>query len=241
MKPAPNEGSNLAKQRSSDRIEQNLIQAVLNQEYAPGSTLPPERELAEHFGVGRPTVREALQRLERDGWITIRQGQPAIVNDYWRQGNLATLVNIIQNIGGVPDDFITYLLELRLLLTPVYIRHAVAADAPKVVALLSRLEELKDDADSYAAFDWHLQKQLAALCPNPIFLLILNSFDSFYLTMARIYFSTANHRSISRSYYDELLNAALCMEPEQAENVARATMTRSLELWKARNQSNSGG
>ena len=44
----------------ADKIEE-LIQSG---QYAPGSRLPPERELAEKFGVSRPTIREAIIALE---------------------------------------------------------------------------------------------------------------------------------------------------------------------------------
>ncbi|CAI8908416.1 GntR family transcriptional regulator, negative regulator for fad regulon and positive regulator of fabA [Brevibacillus sp. IT-7CA2] len=222
------------KERASDQIEMKLIKAILTKEYPTGSTLRPERELAEYYGVGRPTVREALQRLERDGWITVRKGHPAIVNDYWHQGNVMTLVHIIQNHDDVTDEFISYLLELRISLAPVYIRNAVAAHRPKVVALLANLDQLKPDADSYAAFDWELQKNLTRLSPNPIYLLIVNSFDSFYLKMARRYFSIPEHREASWHYYHELLNVSLQGDFIEAERVARKAMEKSLELWRNR-------
>ncbi len=36
--------------------------------------LPPERELADRFGVSRPTLRQALDRLRREGSLHVRQG-----------------------------------------------------------------------------------------------------------------------------------------------------------------------
>ncbi|PII39154.1 GntR family transcriptional regulator [Sinorhizobium meliloti CCBAU 01290] len=43
-------------------------------ELAHGSRLPAERELAQMFGVSRPTIREALIVLEVEGFIDIRMG-----------------------------------------------------------------------------------------------------------------------------------------------------------------------
>ena len=97
---------------------------------------------------------------------------PAVVNDYWRNGNLTTLVNIIENHHTITDEFIMYLLELRGSLAPTYIRDAVTFNQPKVVALLASLEQLKDSAESYAAFDWDLQRDVLAL-------LSIQSFYSF--------------------------------------------------------------
>ncbi|MFJ8090045.1 GntR family transcriptional regulator [Lysinibacillus sp. NPDC095746] len=222
------------KERSSDKIETELIRSILAGVYSVGSTLPPERELAKKLGVGRPTIREALQRLGRGGWITGRKGMPAVVNDYWRNGNLTTLVNIIENHHTITDEFIMYLLELRSSLAPTYIRDAVTFNQPKVVALLADLERLEDSAESYAAFDWDLQKRCADLVVNPIFLLILNSFDSIYMDMAKRYFSEKEHRVLSFNYYHDLLNAALKGDAMEAERLSTSTMAKSLALWKDR-------
>ncbi|HEY0700621.1 MAG TPA: GntR family transcriptional regulator [Micromonospora sp.] len=45
----------------------------------PGSRLPTERAMAEQLGVSRATVREALNRLERDGLVNRRQGDGTYV------------------------------------------------------------------------------------------------------------------------------------------------------------------
>ena len=42
--------------------------------FAPGARLPAERDLAEKFGISRPTIREALIALEVEGRIRIRLG-----------------------------------------------------------------------------------------------------------------------------------------------------------------------
>ena len=46
-----------------EEVMQQIKKAILRGEYKPGDYLPPERELAEIFGVGRPTIREALKIL----------------------------------------------------------------------------------------------------------------------------------------------------------------------------------
>jgi GntR family transcriptional regulator, negative regulator for fad regulon and positive regulator of fabA len=221
-----------AGERSSDLIERKLVQAIIENKYPVGSYLPSERELAAELGASRPTIREALQRLERDGWIETQKGMPALVHDYWHKGNLMTLANIAQHQNLVPQDFIAYLLELRALLAPAYVREAMASKQVKVISLLANVDEVENHADAYAEFDWKLQKQLAALSRNPIYLLILNSFDSFYLAMAREYFESEEKRRLSSQFYEKFLNVALQGNVDEAELLVRDTMVQGIRLWK---------
>jgi GntR family negative regulator for fad regulon and positive regulator of fabA len=164
-----------------------------------------------------------------------------MVNDYWREGNLTLLDQIVQHHDAVPDQFILHLLELRKAITPVYIRDAVDVNRVKVIALLANLEQLKDDAACYATFDWELQKNLASLSPNPVYLLILNSFNSFYIKMAQRYFDVVAHRSWTLDYYHLLLAAALNGNPTNAEKIVKETMEKSLVLWSQREEKNLDG
>lgn len=49
--------------------------------YRPGDRLPTERELAQKFGVSRPTLREALIALEILGLIEAKHGHGILVTD----------------------------------------------------------------------------------------------------------------------------------------------------------------
>ena len=55
--------------RPRDQVEQQIREAILGGQFAQGEKLPPETELAQQFGVSRPTVREALGALVSAGLI----------------------------------------------------------------------------------------------------------------------------------------------------------------------------
>ncbi|RIW28966.1 GntR family transcriptional regulator [Bacillus salacetis] len=208
-----------------------MITNILQGEYAANTSLLPERELADAYDVGRPTIREVLQRLERDGWITVRKGMPAIINDYWKNGNLMTIAKILSFYEDIPDTFIRNLLELRITLAPAYISDAVSHHLLKVISLFSEWEDLQDDPKSFAAFDWNLQHSMAGMSPNPIYLLILNSFRDVYLKVGERYFSHENHRQVSLNYYHSFLEALLNRKVEEADRLTKDVMKRSLDLW----------
>ena len=63
----------------ADRVYQLLLTRISNGEYAPDHKLPSEKELSDQFDVSRPIVREALERLRKEGLIYSRQGAGSFV------------------------------------------------------------------------------------------------------------------------------------------------------------------
>ena len=56
--------------RASDGVAGEIKKAILNKQFKKGDRLPSELSLAEQFGVGRMTVREAIRTLEAQDFIT---------------------------------------------------------------------------------------------------------------------------------------------------------------------------
>ncbi len=224
----------LPPQRPVAYAEKALVTAVIEGTYAPGSNLPAERELAVQLGVTRPTLREALRRLESDGWLTVQQGKPTRVNDFWREGGLNVLSALVHYSAELPENFVSNLLEVRLALAPAYARAAVERNPQDLIAFLSGCASLVDTPAAFAAFDWNLHYALTVTSGNPIYTLILNGFAGFYEEMARRYFAWPGARESSRAFYAGLLEAARQGNAEQAEKVTRSVMQLSIQLWIGR-------
>ena len=60
-------------------VYEALIELIVNRTLQPGQHLV-EIELAEYLGVSRQPVREALQRLQTEGWVDLRPAQGAFVH-----------------------------------------------------------------------------------------------------------------------------------------------------------------
>jgi GntR family transcriptional regulator, transcriptional repressor for pyruvate dehydrogenase complex len=71
----------IPKRRGSlaDRIYHSLFSRISNGDYAPNERLPPELKLSEEFGVSRPVLRAAMDRLREEGLIYSRQGAGSYV------------------------------------------------------------------------------------------------------------------------------------------------------------------
>ena len=81
--------------------------------------------LAEHFGVSRVPVREAMQQLQAEGWIDAKRYQRAVVR-------------------GLDDERVLEILELRAVIEAFLIEKTIAAIQPRD---LERLAALCDEMD----------------------------------------------------------------------------------------------
>jgi GntR family negative regulator for fad regulon and positive regulator of fabA len=219
--------------RPAAYAEKSLITAIIKGDYPPGTFLPAERELAAKLGVTRPTLRETLQRLERDGWLTIQQGKPTRVNDYWKEGGLNVLNALVCYAEKLSSDFIPNLLQVRLALAPEYTRQAVEHSPAQVSQFLQNTIALNDTPEEYASFDWRLHYSLTIASGNPIFTLILNGFAGFYEQMACIYFKHSDTRKASLEFYQTLSDATHRNDSIEAEIITRTMMKKSIDLWNS--------
>jgi DNA-binding FadR family transcriptional regulator len=85
----------IEKQSASSVCASALRRAILSGVMKAGQRLPPERRLAEEFGVNRLTLRAALAQLLAVGLVTVKQGSGYTVGDVARVGGLDLLPEII--------------------------------------------------------------------------------------------------------------------------------------------------
>lgn len=79
------------------QIAEQIRSSILAGEFVPGDKLPPERELAEMFGVSRPSVREALNILSASGMIESYQGGGTVVKSLVETEGVNPLSELIRN------------------------------------------------------------------------------------------------------------------------------------------------
>ncbi|TOI94469.1 transcriptional regulator PdhR [Vibrio parahaemolyticus] len=93
----------------SDVIEQELERLIVEGTLSPGSPgqqLPPERELAKQFDVSRPSVREAIQRLEAKRLLTRRQGGGTFVSENIWKSFSDPLLNLLSSHSETQLDLL---------------------------------------------------------------------------------------------------------------------------------------
>lgn len=193
--------------------------------------MPAERELAEIIGVTRTTLREVLQRLARDGWLTIQHGKPTKVNDIWQSATLNVLDTLItlddEGSMKLADD----LLQARTSIASIFLRQAVKNNPEKLLEVLKELDGVNNDADGYIDFDWHFHHTATRASGNPIYTLMLNGFEAIYYKLGRFYFGWEQTRKLAYQYYKDLEVAIGKGDAEQVVKILWDYGHESGELW----------
>lgn len=131
---APVEKSSLA-----DELLERLAEMIRGGAYEPGDRLPAITEMARSFGVGHPSVREALKQLEVIGIVEIKHGSGV----YVRKGIDVLLVgNPV--FGGSPSKKL--ILEVIGARIPIETASAALAAEHATPPQLERMTELMTEA-----------------------------------------------------------------------------------------------
>jgi GntR family negative regulator for fad regulon and positive regulator of fabA len=212
--------------------EEYIIKSIWNQRYAPGTLLPAERELSEVIGVTRTTLREVLQRLARDGWLTIQHGKPTRVNNFWETSSL----NILDTLANLEHEKLPQLVEqlfsARTNISVIFIQAALKRDSQSVLKALSGRSSLDDRPESFVEFDYKLYHQLALASGNPIYALIFNGFKSLYHRIGRYYFAENRARAVALRFYDELSALIERESYDMARTMVRRYGVESTRIWQ---------
>lgn len=139
--------SPVARQSLSDGLAERIRQLIQSGGFKPGDRLPSIADMARRFGVGHPTLREALKKLETLGIVNIRHGSGVYVG---RDDNSLLISNPVFS-GSFTRKLLVDLIEAR---TPIEVtsvqlaaKNATAENLREMKSLLSQAgENLGDDA-----------------------------------------------------------------------------------------------
>lgn len=160
-------------------VAQRMVSEITDGRLAPGTPLPPEREMLENYGVARGTLREALRFLEMQGIITIRTGPgggPVVAQPESR--HLASVMALHMQIAHASFRAV---LEAREVLEPVMARQAALhiGDA-ELEALHASTEHMAaniDDVEEFLTENERFHALIASASGNELFALVIASLN----------------------------------------------------------------
>ncbi len=162
--------------RLYEQIVQQVEESIHKGAMKPGDQLPPERELAQQFGVSRTAVREAVKALREKGLVEAYPGRGTFITDgtpYSVRQSLDRMLKVGQAEGS------GFLAEVREILEPeIAGMAATRADAEDLASMREQvgvMDESRKDPDAFIEADLDFHLALAEAAANPLILSLIDS------------------------------------------------------------------
>lgn len=181
-----------------------------------GDRLPPEVSIASALGVGRSTIREALNRWEGLGIIRRRRGDGTYLTAKVQtsQGPLPTMIQL-------EGEAILRLLDMRRVIESGTVRraalNATLSQRQQISQLCDALLQIVATGESYRAADMAFHNAICDATGNPMFGQVLAKMDDALERSAESPFSRPGFGLASFPPHRDLAQAIVAGDPDAAE------------------------
>jgi GntR family transcriptional regulator, transcriptional repressor for pyruvate dehydrogenase complex len=234
-------------ERLSDAIVRQIETLILDGVLRPGERLPSERELAQELEVSRPSLREALQKLESVGLLETRHGGGTYVKNAIAAALTDPLLEVFQRHPEAALDFI----ELRNTLDGICAYYAalrsteedrqILAERFRTMEAVHQLEDPTEEAERDA--DFHIA--IAEASHNIALLHVMRGLmdllrkDILYNRMQL--YKHAGARDVLLRHHREIFDAIMSGNPDAARTAAQTHMTHVDRVLRERTLSDARG
>jgi len=219
----------IERQQLSVQVLDKLRDLVRNGQYPIGSRLPTEPKLMESLGVGRSTIREAVQTLSHMGVLEVRQGSGTYVRAL--PSDAEPLSNTLRRmkIAEVHEARLAIEVEIAYLAAQRRSSDHLARmrDALRRRAL-ANLDAQDSTSLADADLDFHLT--IAEACGNPILENLYRSFSVVVRDAIVTQFREAGTDDTQTENHEELYRAIEAQDASHARDTVRALLLRATDI-----------
>jgi GntR family transcriptional regulator len=116
-----------------------LQDRIRSGEFSQDAPLPSERQLSEALSVSRATIRQAIDGLEREGWVTKKHGKGTFVTPIKVEQSLSHLTGFSENMRQAGIRATSKLIRAELVEPSEAVATALGLRPGEVVAVVTRL------------------------------------------------------------------------------------------------------
>lgn len=117
-------------------LEERIVRGV----YSAKSKLPPERQLAEEFGVSRPSIRDALRVLTTRHLLEARQGDGYYVSDQLQREFVGGWQDLLQNHDYLESDVLDFRRSLEGMMAGLAAKRRTDTDLERIEYWLLQID-----------------------------------------------------------------------------------------------------
>lgn len=213
----------------SSQIADQIRSSILAGEFAPGQKLPPERELAEMFGVSRPSVREALNMLAAAGFVESYQGGGTVVKSLIETSSGSPLFELIRAERERALDVIEVRKGLEAWTAFYAAQRALPEDTRKLEALVEGMAQDLAGLKSSEDLDANFHIIVARATHNVVWLhlmqTIFDAMNEFQRGVWRaVYLTDEDHQTLY-AHHKAIFEAIRDRNPEASREAMLAHLT----------------
>jgi len=176
----------VARQNLADDLAQRINDMIQRREYQSGDRLPAITAMATQFGVGAPTLREALRKLEAVGVVDIRHGSGVYVA---AEHGTMLLSNPVF-AAPASKKLLIDLIEARIPIEIQSATHAARNATPEQIAemrrLLDRASANLDDAAVLNETNLAFHREIAKASGNTVMAQLLEVLSNLFREEQRL-------------------------------------------------------
>ncbi len=208
--------------RLYEQIVEQIERRILTGDLKVGDQLPPERELAEHFGVSRTAVREAVKALHQKGLVEVQPGRGTFITNGTSQAmrhSLGLMIKIGQADGA------SNLVEVREIFEPeIAALAATRADEEDIAAMreaVMAMDATLDDADAFVEADLDFHLALAEATQNALIPTLIDSIIDLLREQRKRIALVEGGLQRGQLHHKRVLDAIIRHDPEAAREAMR--------------------
>ena len=225
----------IVRRKLSDEVFDRLLKEIETGGYAPDTHIPSERELMAAYGVGRPAIREAMQRLEKLGLIVISHGERARVSQPTVAEVIGQIEHAARHILATQPQSMTQLQEARIFFEIGMVREAarmaLPADIDRLEAALRRQSShLAKDPGRFVAADMEFHTTIASITRNAVLEAVSRAMLHWLSTFHASLLLWKGHEKVTLEEHRIILDAIIAQDENRAADAMRMHMQRSRGL-----------
>jgi GntR family transcriptional repressor for pyruvate dehydrogenase complex len=212
----------------SDRIVQQVLSLIVDNQLEVGDRLPPIEELCRRFDVSRTSIRESIKLLDAWGVITVKHGIGIFVSGPTKDTlRIPFKVSLERGEQAIP-----HLHQLREALEPDIAALAAQNARPEEIKKIEdagrAMEESIHDPAQFIKYDLAFHSALAEATGNELFLIVIHSVVDLLQNARSVAVQTPGAAERAQQYHMAILDQIKAGNPEGARETMK---THLVQAW----------
>jgi DNA-binding FadR family transcriptional regulator len=219
----------LGRQTLSQAVSAAVLDRIRSGEFGPGDRLPTEKSLMAEYGVGRNSVREAVQALVTLGLVDVRPGRGATVIAIDSDAVMdSETISVLLKEEAV-DDLYAF---RRLLEIEIASRAAIAAtpdDIEGIAASIRAFESALEQGRPISRLDDEFHAAVAKASHNAIYATVLDAVSGLIANARRLSMNVPWASQRARVEHQQLYEAIAAHDAEAAGEIMGTHLDSAIE------------